>query len=297
MAAKRASRVRAGEGGWLVVHLPAPVRRHPWRTSVFVLVTVIVGAVAYTTGAYLLRSHPGAKSVADAARELPTDTRANTPQGSVRYVPPPTGVYRVKGSGTERISFPPNSQDDGAVMPVTVTSIGAGCWRWHQAYNVAHWDEYDFCPRGDMLALTANRNSQTWNYGGFSVSNLATFTCPVAAAVLPASISAGQVVQWTCTGTNTAVAGKSTATTTAHLLGTESLSVGNQTVRAVHERQETALRGSQIGTVDMDWWFSRATGLPVRTERHITISTSSPLGNITYTESGSWQIASLVPTH
>ena len=73
----------------------------------------------------------------------------------LRYALPAEGVYALNGQGTERISFPPNSHPDGAVMPATITYLADGCWRWHIDYNVAHWEEYDFCPRGGRLLLKA----------------------------------------------------------------------------------------------------------------------------------------------
>jgi hypothetical protein len=113
--------------------------------------------------------------------------------------------------------------------------------------------------------------------------------------VLPTDISAGQEVSWTCAGQNSAVPGLTEARTTVHMLGTADLRIAGAPVRAVHERQETVLTGSQRGTVTMEWWFSASNGLPLRVARTITISTASPVGDITYSESGSWQMTSLVP--
>ena len=59
------------------------------------------------------------------------------------------------------------------------------------------------------------------------------------------------------------------------------------------------LRGDQSGGLQADIWFARTNGMPVR-ERH-TISVVSPapapINQVTYTETGQWQLASLTPSN
>lgn len=296
MGPQHGSRLRSTEEGSVALHLPGPLRRHPARAVLFLVPLAVLGMLAFSLGAYWLRSEPGAKSVAAAVRALPSTTTAGA-RGSVstRLEPPATGVYSLTGSGSEHISFPPNSQRDGAVMPASVTSLGKGCWRWHLDYNVAHWEEYDFCAVGDTLVQTANRNGQSWDFGSFSITNTARFSCPGGAVVVPADPSPRAVLDWTCTGRSTTVPGEAVATTAGHLLGVRTLHVGGTAVQTLDEEQITTLAGAQRGTVDMGWWFSLVTGLPVRVTRSITIATSSPVGDITYTENGSWQMSSLAP--
>ena len=50
--------------------------------------------------------------------------------GSSRPLRPPDGVYVMEGEGSEAISFPPVSQEDGETMPATVlTGFGIGFYR------------------------------------------------------------------------------------------------------------------------------------------------------------------------
>jgi len=256
-------------------------------------VAVLVGVVYLTVG-YVLHGHPGPKSVSSAIRTFKA-RGASTAGGDLAYALPAEGVYELHGQGTERISFPPNSQRDGTVMPASVTYISDGCWRWHVDYNVAHWEEYDFCPDARDLLLAADRNSQSWDFGAVKIDNLARFDCPSDATVLPGDPNLPQNLTWSCAGTNTAVPGPSTAKTKARIVGVVDLRIGGTTVPAVHERQQVRLTGGQKGTIDEDWWFTVSSGLPVRMERHITILTKSPIGSITYHEAGSWQMASLQP--
>lgn len=79
------------------------------------------------------------------------------------------------------------------------------------------------------------------------------------------------------------------------ILGTKRVRVGATWVRTVEERQVTTITGSQQGKVTEDWWFSDSSGLPVHMTRQMTINSSSPVGTVTYTESGQWTMTSLTP--
>lgn len=272
-----------------------PVRRHlhPWRLALGLSFSLVVLGFGVVSIRYTFREHPGPKSVSSAVNNF----RGQGPSGAndvLRYRAPPEGVYELKGQGTERISFPPNSQNDGRSMPGSVTYLD-GCWRWHLDYNVAHWEEYDFCPNRTQLMLRANRNSQSWDFGFAKVNNLAQFSCPAGAVLLPENPAPGQALEWRCSGTNSAVPGPTTTATSARIIGTETLHIAGSAVAAIHQHQRITLSGGQRGTVVEDWWFEAETGLPVRMARNITISSASPVGNITYNEVGSWEMTSLRP--
>jgi hypothetical protein len=257
-------------------------------------VAVVLGGTCFVAIRYMFREHPGPKSLSVATKAFKGTASIST-GGKLTYEPPAEGVYALNGQGTETISFPPSSQRDGAVMPASVTYVANGCWQWHVDYNVAHWEEYDFCPDATQLLLDANRNSQSWDFGAVTVNNLARFTCPPATVVLPEDPKPAQTLEWSCTGTNTAAPGRSSAATTALIEGVVALRIGRSVVPTVHELQRITLKGGQRGSIIEDWWFTAASGLPVRMDRHITIKSSSPIGTITYREAGSWQITSLQP--
>ncbi len=274
--------------------MPPPHTHHPWRIVVFTAIVIVLGATGFVVIRYVFREHPGPKSLNAATKAFKGKESIPTTR-DLRYALPAEGVYALNGQGTERISFPPNSQSDGAVMPATITYLADGCWRWHIDYNVAHWEEYDFCPRGGRLLLAGNRDSQSWDFGTIKVNNLARFTCPSASVVLPDGAKPGQTQRYSCTGTNTAVPGRSIAATAVRIIGIDTLRIGGTVVPTVHELQQVTLTGGQRGTVREDWWFTVSSGLPVRVERHINLLSSSPIGTITYDEVGSWQMTSLRP--
>jgi len=274
--------------------VPPARRRHPWRIVFVTAAVIALGGIGFVVVRYVFREHPGPESL-NAAVKAFKGRETITSDRNLRYDPPAEGVYVLHGQGTERIAFPPNSQRDGAVMPASVTYLANGCWRWHLDYNVAHWEEYDFCPHATQLLLAGNRNSQSWDFGTLKTNNLAQFRCPPASVVIPGDPRPGQTLRYSCTGTNTAVSGRSVAATTVHIVGLDILRIREMVVPTVHELQQVTLTGGQRGTVREDWWFTVDSGLPVRVERHITILSSSPIGTITYHEAGSWQMTSLKP--
>ncbi len=277
---------------------PAGRRRrihHPWRLAIGMVVALVVVASAVPTVRYLLRSHPGAKSVDSAVQRYRTSTTEGT-GSATEFQGPQLGVYEAHGTGHEQISFPPNSQDDGAVMPITVSALSKGCWRWRIDYNTAHWHEYDFCPDKGALLLVAQGNFQRWDFGSLVVTNLGSYTCSPPAPIVVEGARTGQTYEHHCTGTNTAAAGISNVDGPATIAGTTTLTIGDQKVEALHQTRVEHLTGSQQGTVTEQWWFDTRTGLPLRAERHYQVTSPSPIGNVDYAESGSWQLASMHPS-
>ena len=268
--------------------------RRWWVVAAIAVLVVVVGVAGALVVPYLLRAHPGPMSMGSAVKGFKGGGSGDVGK-DLAYPPPGQGVYRLVGQGSERINVPPNSQADGRTMPASVTYLPDGCWRWHVDYNVAHWEEYDFCPQATRTQLPQDRNSQRWDFGTIKVTNLAVFTCGPGATVLPGRPVPGQTIRWACTGTNTSVSGHTFERAVARIVGTPSLRIAGAAVPTVEERQQVTLTGGQRGTVTEDWWFTRRSGLPVRMVRHITILSGSPIGTVTYREAGTWQMASLVP--
>jgi hypothetical protein len=267
------------------------LRRH-WR--LVALVVFLIGALVLSFGGlrYAFRSHPGPRSVESALDRFRSST-STAPRSGFGH--PAPGVYAAEGQGGEHISFPPNSQSDGAVMPVTVRDLPDGCWRWRIDYNTAHWHEFDFCPRGTELLLVGDRNFQSWDFGAVHVTNVGTFTCDPPSPVVVDDPRPGDSFPNDCTGVNTAVSGTTRVAGPAVVVGTEKLTIGGRGVAAVHQRRRQTMSGGQHGNSDEDWWFAADTGLPLRMERHYVVHSASPVGTVTYTENGSWQLRSLVP--
>jgi len=270
-----------------------PARHHRIRKAILVVVVALVALVLVAVVTYLLRSKPGALSLSSAGRAFrATTTTTPTPKG---FALPPAGVYRATGSGFEHVAVPPDTIHDSTVMPVTVSYLPNGCWRWHIDYNTAHWHEYDFCPHKGQLLLVAQRNSLTVNLGLTSVTNLAKFTCNPPSPIAVEDPRVGAVYPHSCTGTNTAAAGVSRAFGPVTLIGVTSLDIGGKQVQAIALTRRQKITGGQSGTLDEEWWFATSTGMPLRAVRNYHLSTSSPIGPIAYTEIGSWRLDSMKP--
>jgi hypothetical protein len=268
--------------------------RHHWiRTPLLVVLGLAVIFVATVMISYAVRSHPGQKSLSSSAREFKSTT-TTTPTVK-NFELPAAGVYKVTGHGSEQISKPPNSQTDGPIMPVGVTYLANGCWRWQINYNTASWHEYDFCPQGNRLLLVAQSNYQSWDFGLTSVTNLAKYSCKPASPIVVRPARAGQRFVQHCTGTNTAVPGPSLAAGTVTVVGVDTLSIAGKPVPAIEITRSQTISGAQHGTLHETWWFATSTGLPLKAVRNYQLVTSSIIGNINYTESGSWELDSLIP--
>ena len=273
-----------------------PVRRRwPRRVllAVGALVLIVVGIGAYFFAAYQLRTHPGAKSVASALHSFRGSGPTTRVLGS-SYAFPKAGVYTMRGKGLERISFPPNSQQDGTLVPVTISYLSPACWRMRLDFNVAHWEDWVFCPSALGLHQPSNHVYQAWDFGATSITNLSAVTCPTNTVVLPRVPKEDALLTWTCLERNTAI-GSGVSSTRARVVGFKTLRVGDVAVPTVEERQTATVSGTQTGRAITDWWFARSTGLPVRLERHIVVHSPSPIGTITYTEDGSGVLTSLKP--
>jgi hypothetical protein len=98
-----------------------------------------------------------------------------------------------------------------------------------------------------------------------------------------------------CTGTSSAVPGTSTTEGPVDIVGTAPVTVGGERVLAIHQVRHQTISGAQRGTLEEEWWFAARTGLPLRASRDYRIRSSSPIGDITYTERGSWALESLEP--
>ena len=267
-------------------------RRRRWRLYVGVPVGLLVVIMAVPVAGYLFRSKPGAVSIPSAIRRYRDTARAAGPDEFTR---PAAGVYSVDGHGEERISAPPNSQQDGSVMPVSVQHLDHGCWRWRIDYNVAHWHEYDFCPSGAQLLLDSQRNYLKWDFGLASVTNVGEYRCEPPAPIAVEHPTVGQQFQHHCVGTNSAAPGVSVADGPAQIKGFETLTIGGKKVLAIHQNRLETMTGPQKGTITEEWWFAADTGLPLKASRTYRLTTSSPIGDIDYSENGSWQLSSTVP--
>lgn len=252
---------------------------------------LVLGAGAFVVAWLKTGAHQ--VSIDDAKRRFEKDSSTLPAQPHV--LRPPAGVYTYVGKGNEHLSFPPKNQAQGPNMPATVTHRANGCWVLRIDYSSNHWQTFDYCPRGKGLAETGGQTFERFDFVATKVDTTATVTCvPEAPTVLP-DMQPGQRWDQRCTGTNTAISGQLTTSGPYTFVGQESVDVGDTSVPAYHFHQERTLTGAQTGTQRADLWFDTRTGMPLRNEHKLVVRSDSPIGKITFTETGNYVLASLTP--
>lgn len=238
-------------------------------------------------------AHP--VSVDEARRRMGPSTSSrgettSTPDDVLRQ--PAVGVYMYKGSGTDMIHTPSKSQPEGPDMPVTVTSKGEGCWEFRIDYSSNHWQSWDYCARDANLSEQGGQTYQKWDFVVFANESTTTFVCDASIA-----IRAGQRPgeQWTQTCHDRDDA-SSVSSGPYRYVGREVLRIGDSDVPAHRYHRERTMRGDQSGSERSDVWFAVDTGLPLRNERSIDVSSNTVIGDVRYTEEASFEATSVHPT-
>lgn len=268
----------------------APRRRG--RTVAAVLGAVVV--VLLAAGVVLtLRDSARPVTVEEARRRTTTSSAAG--DGDAAATRPTPGIYRYEGSGTERLSTPPLSQDQGPTMPATVEWLDDGCWTFRIDHSSNHWQSWTYCPGDEPVVETAGETWQRWMIGATAITNLSTFECTPGSVALASSPTPGQEWPASCSGTSEAVEGEAVSAGVQRYVGEEDVEVGGTTLRTQHFVSERTMTGAQRGTDRSDVWFELDSGLPVRNERSIQIDTDTPLGTSTYTEEGSFRLVAVDP--
>jgi hypothetical protein len=179
-------------------------------------------------------------------------------------------------------------------MPGTVTLSGPNCWVFRIDYSSHHWETVDYCRHGGATWETGGQIWQLWSIGPLQETNLTTMTCAPHAVSLPATAVPGQVWHEGCAGASSAVKGAMVSAGTYRFVGPRTLTVGGRVVRAdefVRQRTDT---GAQRGTERSEIWIDAASGLPIRLHRDIKVTTDTPFGTSTYTQSGLFNLVSPV---
>ncbi len=219
-------------------------------------------------------------------------TAAAAPSGPARPVP---GVYTATGQGTERLSLAPASKAQGPTLPVAVTLDGDACYLVRVDQNTDHWQSWRYCRQADgTLAEVGGQTFQRTDIVVTTIDNTSTFVCDPPSPVLVAGAAVGSVADQRCTGTSSAQAGEAVSAGPQTVVADEDLVIGGTTVRTRHVHQERTLSGAQHGSEKADTWWT-TDGLPVRNQRHVEVASPSPIGDVTYTEEGQWQLDSVTP--
>jgi hypothetical protein len=241
-------------------------------------------------------ANPPDQATVEEARERFSPGSSTPSTQVVDRAPPPQGIYRFVGSGTEDTSFPPVEELQGPEMPVTITWTDPGCFTQRIDYNTNHWQEWHLCLTDDALTEHGGSTFQRRDYTVIQVDSRSTFVCDPPAVVLRWDAAAGDRTEASCVGTTDVLDGSTTSAGTNTLVGQEDVRVGDEVVPAHHVRGERTLRGDQqSGEESWDTWFAVDTGMIVRSRRAVSVRTDTPFATVDYDETSEWTLQDLRP--
>lgn len=272
-------------------------RRPPWyRRPRWIATLALLLVVASCTAVFSIAwSRRGAEEVK--VEEAIEDYRArgSDDAGASGFLLPPAGVYAYAAAGTEHLSFLDSRQEWGATVPATVTHR-SGCWTLRIAYSSHHWQEWDFCPNGTRLEETGGRTFQSFDFVAFTESVTVELTCSPPRITIDTEAEPGDAWEQSCSGasedgTRTVSSGTNT------FLGVEDVRVGDELVETYRYRAERTISGDQDGQERFETWYSTRDGMLVKGTRSVEVRSPSPIGDVTYTEEGSFALSDLTPRH
>lgn len=208
---------------------------------------------------------------------------------------PVPGVYTYTGTGIDRLSSPSLSQSEGPTVPGSVQLVGLACWSLRLDYSTHHWQTWQYCLSGRDLLQTGGQVWQLWPVGPINFTNLTTTTCDTGAMALPGAFPPGRKWQSSCSGVSNTVKGTMRTEGVLTYLGSDTVRVDGGPVQAVHLLLSRADTGAQTGSERYEMWLQPGTGLPLQLVQEIRVSTDTPIGHSTYTQSGKLTLASLKP--
>lgn len=247
----------------------------------------LVGGVLFV---WLRTSRAKPVSVEQAQSRLPP----SSPAGPSDSRPAP-GVYLYRGSGTDRLSLPPLTQEQGPTMPGSVSRSGSSCWVLRIDYSTHHWQSWNYCIQDRNLVQTGGQFWQLWPIGPVNMTNLTSLTCAPPSMVLAAGATPGGSWPVGCASTSTAVKGQMHSVGQYRLIDIAPMTIGGRSVEADHFVETLTDSGAQVGTERYETWLEQGSGLPLRLKQDIRVTTHTSFGSSTYTQSGELQLTALQP--
>lgn len=195
---------------------------------------------------------------------------------------PAPGVYVYATRGREEIDvLVGSSHDYPAETTITVAAGGCGILlRW--APLSGRSTTWELCPEGEGWRLAGYRETHTF----FGQTERTDYRCAADADWLPAG---GAPPARSCT------TGETDETSRVEVLGPgEPMDVGGVEVEVVHVRVALTLSGRTRGTGLLEAWLLQ-NGLPARLVLDNDNRSSSPIGDVRYTEEAELRLGSLEP--
>jgi undecaprenyl-diphosphatase len=218
-----------------------PARRHRRRTIPIAAIVVLAVALG---GFGLLWRRTTAHQVSIGTARRRFDQSSSTQPPVAAALRPAAGVYVYRGSGTEHLSLPPKSQGQGPQIPATVTQRSDGCWTFRIDYSSAHWQTWDYCPRGGGLVELGGQTFERWDFVFTKYDSTSTFVCDPPSVTIRAGMKPGEQRQQRCRGTSTGTKGDAVSAGSFTFVGEDTITVngiaGHRLVDLYRARQLSA---------------------------------------------------------
>ncbi len=267
--------------------------RHRWRyVLVGLAVLLAVGAAVFA----FRWSNRGADeaSTSDLLEQFREGDGVGGADGE--FLQPSTGVYTYLATGSENLSLLDTTQEWGPTMPASVTQDEDGCWTWRVEYNTNHWQEQDLCPDDNRLLETGGTSMQSFDFGAFTTADTVAAVCDPPGEAIRADAEPGDTWSQSCVGRNEERDTEVVTAGTNEFVGVEEIQIGSETVAALHYQILRTLSGDQTGSESTERWYSVTDGMLLRVTSDITVHTPSPLGDVTFTQNGEFELESLTPS-
>ena len=276
----------------------AKPRRWWWIVAGGVLVAVVVAFVVVrfvvlrdttttiSSDDVLARFRASTTTTSTSSPATPSTTSATTAPTPV-LAPPQPGVYQYATSGHEHVdALGGTTHDYPATTTITVTDEGCGVQqRWDVLQE--RWSSRQLCVTADGVVSGGYTDFHRF----FGQDDRADWTCTPPYVLVPTRPEAGASWPGACTdGSGTAEA------TTITVVGLEPVTVGGTTVPAVHiQRVEQDTGGDTTASTTTDSWLDVASGLLLKEQASSTSTTSSPIGDVHYSEQYELTLTALQP--
>jgi hypothetical protein len=248
-------------------------------------ITVVVAMLALGIWFLVFRSPVTQVDLSQALRLYRQNQRPGTSARDARL--PPPGVYRYRTSGSEQLSVGGITRTFPSETELVVTDARCATMEWEPFEQ--HIEGLVECPvAGGALSI---ESAPTYEEiaGTQSTTDI---RCPSDAYLVPPVPTIGERWKATCTSTGTSVS------FAGQIIGTSTVTVGDQRVPALHVRVSLVLSGAESGSNPSDYWLSAQSGVVLRQRETVDLrQQSGPLGAVRYSEAMTITLDSLTPAH
>jgi hypothetical protein len=246
-------------------------------------VAVLIAAIAAGVWFFALRS-PGTQIDLRQALRLYRQGQSADRSGRGVHLPP-SGVYRYRTSGNERLSVGGIGRSFPAATEMIVNEGRCATFRW--APFEQHIEGLVECPLADdaLAMMTAMSDEQI-----AGVHTTEVIHCPADAYFVPPSPADGERWNAMCDAAGQRVA------FSGQVIGNPLIDVGGRKLPSLHTRLTLSFSGSESGANPTDYWISVEDGLILRQRETVDmVQQTGPLGSVRYTEQMAIAISSVTP--